>query len=280
MSGAGKRHALRFFEDAGHYCVDNLPAALVPAFADLSANGRAPRDRVALFVDARGGDDLAQLPGYLKTLEASGLRAQVLFLETSDEVLHRRYSESRRRHPMSPNGSIEEGIRIERELLAPIRERADLLLDTSSISESDLRERIAEVFAGNKQSAALTISVMSFGFKYGLPHEADLVFDLRFLPNPYYDAEFRHIPGTEPEVREYVLNNEAARAFLEHVKGLLKFLIPQYRAEPKSYLTIAVGCTGGRHRSVAVAPEIVRLLRDLKYDARLRHRDIDREADF
>ncbi len=210
MSGAGKSHAFRFFEDLGHYCVDNLPASLVPNLAELVAAADTPHERVAVFVDARSGGDLSNLPEYLSGVEVLGLRPKILFLETSDEVLHQRYSESRRRHPMSPNGSIEEGIRLEREWLAPVRERADLLVDTSSISASDLRERIAEVFAGSKQAKSLTVGVMSFGFKFGLPQEADLVFDVRFLPNPYYDEELRPLAGFEPEVREYVLNNETA----------------------------------------------------------------------
>lgn len=279
LSGSGKSQTLRFFEDRGYYCVDNLPVALVETFAELVGQSEAPGNRIAVCVDARAGQDLLNLPSCLDAVAELGFRPDTLFLETSDEVLHQRFSESRRRHPCSPTGSIEEGIRLERELLAPIRDRADLVVDTSAISTSELRERVMGMFTGAEDRRTLTISVLSFGFKFGLPQEAELVFDVRFLPNPYYDSELRSQAGNEPEVHEYVLNNDVAREFLQRVRGLLKFLIPRYAAEPKSYLTIAVGCTGGRHRSVAVAGEILRLLRELQYDARLRHRDIARTSE-
>jgi len=277
LSGSGKSQALRFFDDLGFYCVDNLPAALVPTFADLVMQADSPRNRIAVCVDARSGKDLLNLPSYLDAVAEMGFRPDTLFLESSDDVLHRRYGESRRRHPSSPTGGIKEGIQRERELLSPILGRADLVVDTSELSPAELRERIGAMFSGKIAGRGLTISVVSFGFKYGAPHEADLVWDVRFLPNPYYDEELRSLTGSEPEVREYVLNNDVAREFLRRIKGLLKFLLPRYVEEPKSYLTIAVGCTGGRHRSVSVAREIVRLLRDLKFDTRLRHRDVDRE---
>lgn len=277
MSGAGKRHVLQLFEDLGHDCVDNIPAALIPALGELMASSKLLHDRIAVFVDARSGVDLLNLPGYLDTVAKLGFHPETLFLDTSDEVIQHRYSESRRRHPVSPDGSIEEGIRLEREWLAPIRERADLYVDTSAISASELRERIAALFSSTREVGSLTISVTSFGFKYGLPPEADMVFDVRFLPNPHHDEELRPQSGLDPAVREYVVNNEEAQTFLRHMNGMIKFLIPLYEAEPKAYLTMAIGCTGGRHRSVAVSSEIARLLRDLNYDVRLRHRDVDRE---
>ncbi|MCH7908928.1 MAG: RNase adapter RapZ [Candidatus Hydrogenedentes bacterium] len=277
MSGAGKRHVLQLFEDLGHDCVDNLPAALIPALGELMASSTVPHQRMVVFVDARSGADLLNLPDYLDTVAKLGFRPETLFLDTSDEVIQHWYSESRRRHPVSPGGSIEEGIRLEREWLEPIRERADLYVDTSTISASELRERIAALFSSIREPGSLTISVTSFGFKYGLPPEADLVFDVRFLPNPHHDEELRPLSGLEPAVREYVVNNEEAQTFLRHMNGMIKFLIPLYEAEPKAYLTMAIGCTGGRHRSVAVSSEIARLLRDLNYDVRLRHRDVDRE---
>ena len=277
LSGAGKSQALRFFEDNGYYCVDNLPVALIPTFAELAMESEATRNRLAVCVDGRAGRDLENLPRYLDSIAERGFRPDTLFLETSDTVLLQRYSESRRRHPCSPTGSIEEGIRRERELLGAIRDRADLVLDTSAISNAELRERIMSVFGAEGDHRALTVTVVSFGFKYGLPPDADMILDVRFLPNPYYDDDLRSLPGNEPEVRDYVLNNDVAQEFIERMKGMLKFLMPKYEAEPKSYLTLAVGCTGGRHRSVAVAGELLRLLRDLDYDARLRHRDVTRD---
>jgi len=189
----------------------------------------------------------------------------------------KRYSESRRRHPAAPSGSVEEGIRRERDLLRPIHERADLVIDTSTTSLAELRERVASAFQGERAAQELFITVMSFGFKYGVPPEADLVFDARFLPNPHYDPELRPQTGNDPDVRDYVLHNAAGREFIERLRGLLKFLLPLYAAEPKSYLTIAVGCTGGRHRSVAVAHELALLFREMQFAARLRHRDISRD---
>lgn len=278
LSGAGKSQALRFLEDLGYYCVDNLPASLIPTFAGLVINASPPKRRVAVCVDARAGEELLSLPAYLDEVAERGMRPDTLFLDTSDEVLVHRYSESRRRHPCAPNGTVEEGIRRERELLEPIRGRADLLLDTSSMSVSELRERIAGMFMVAKAGREMLVTVLSFGFKQGVPPEADLVFDVRFLRNPFYDPELRPLTGLDPSVREFVLENATAQEFLERLKGLVRFLVPLYASEPKSYLTIAVGCTGGRHRSVAVAQELVVSLREMKCNARLRHRDIERDG--
>ena len=274
LSGAGKSQALKVLEDLGYYCVDNLPTTLVAPFAEAIAGSTPRYRRIAVCVDVRAGQELVNLPSILDHVGERGIRVETLFLDSSNAVLLRRYSESRRRHPAATGGSIEEGIGRERELLAPIRARADLILDTSAVALPELRERIAAMFVGERRAQDLVITVMSFGFKYGLPPEADLVFDVRFLPNPYYDAELRPLTGNEPEVRDFVMNNAAAREFMERLKGLLTFLIPQYMAEPKAYLTIAVGCTGGQHRSVAVANEIMQFLRSLKYEGRLRHRDV------
>ncbi len=277
MSGAGKTLALRFFEDQGHYCIDNLPATLVPKLAELISDSDSPKKRTAVCVDARSGNDLTQLPGYVDEVRKLGFKAQILFLEASNEVLHRRYSESRRRHPTAEKGGIEEGIRREWEMLAPIRGEADLILDTSTMSASDLRERIASMVSNPAGSHKMIVEVVSFGFKYGNPKEANLLMDVRFLPNPYYDEDLRQLTGNDADVREYVLNNDKAREFFGHAKGMLKYLMPQYEAEPKAYLTIAIGCTGGRHRSVAMAQEVLWLLRDMAYDVRIRHRDIDQQ---
>jgi RNase adapter protein RapZ len=276
MSGAGKSQALRFLEDLGYSCVDNLPASLIPTFADLVVNSGRPTKRFAVCVDARAGDDLVKLPAYLDEAVEVGVQPDALFLDSSDEVLVHRYSESRRRHPSAPSGSVEEGIRRERELLGPIRGRADLVLDTTAMSIAELRERIAGMFAGTKETGSLFITVMSFGFKHGVPPEADLVLDVRFLPNPFYDKELRPQTGNDPAVRDFVLKNPDGKEFMERIRGLLKFLIPRYVAEPKSYLTVAVGCTGGRHRSVAVAHELSVFLREFQHTPRVRHRDIGR----
>lgn len=279
LSGAGKSQTLRFLEDLGYYCIDNLPPALIPTIADLAHNAAKPRKRIAVCVDARGGEDLLNLPAHLDEAAERGLRPEILYLESNDAVLLRRYSESRRKHPGSPEGSVEEGIQRERDLLAPIRLRANLILDTSSTSVSQLRERVAAVFAGERKSKDLLIGLLSFGFKFGVPQEADLVFDVRFLPNPFYDAELRPLSGEDPRVSAYVLNNADGKEFLERTKGLLAFLVPKYAEEPKSYLTIAVGCTGGRHRSVAIAHELLNFIREMQWPVTLRHRDLGRTAE-
>jgi len=277
LSGAGKTLALRFFEDQGHYCVDNLPATLVPKLTELISQSDPPRKRTAVCVDARSGNDLMLLPNYVDEVRKLGFKTEILFLEASNELINRQYSESRRRHPLAEQGGIEEGIRRECELLSPIREQADLILDTSTMNGSELRERIASMVTNPTGSHKMVVEVVSFGFKYGPPKEANLLLDVRFLPNPFYDEDLRPLTGNDPDVRDFVLNNDKARDFFHHAKGMLKYLMPQYEAEPKAYLTIAVGCTGGRHRSVAMAQEMLWLLRDLKYDVRIRHRDIERE---
>lgn len=277
LSGSGKTQALRFLEDVGYYCVDNLPAPLLPTFAELIAS--SGRRRAAACVDARAGQDLQDLPRWLDDAAAMGTRADVLYLDCSDEVLVQRYSETRRRHPLAPAGPIEEGIRRERELLSPARARADAVIDTSNLSVAELRERVAALFVAREARQDLAVTVLSFGFKRGVPPEADLVLDVRFLPNPHYDPELRPRTGADPDVRDYVLDNPDGTEFLERLTGLLKFLMPRYAREPKSYLTIAVGCTGGRHRSVAVAHAIAVLLREMKYNVQLRHRDLAPNAD-
>jgi RNase adapter protein RapZ len=276
LSGSGKGQAMRILEDLGYYCVDNLPATLIPKLAELVLSPGGSGKRIAVCVDARTGDDLLNLPAYLQAVAELGVRPDAVFLDSATEILMRRYSETRRRHPSAPDGNVEEGVRRERELLAPIRAQADLVIDTSATSVAELRERIASMFQGPKDARGITFTLVSFGFKYGLPPEADLVLDVRFLPNPYYEKDLRQLSGLDDEVRDYVLNNDTAREFLARLRGMLKFLVPQYIAEPKSYLTIAVGCTGGRHRSVAVAAEMALFLRSLQHDTRIRHRDIER----
>ncbi|HRI88191.1 MAG TPA: RNase adapter RapZ [Candidatus Hydrogenedentes bacterium] len=279
LSGAGKSQTLRFLEDLGYYCIDNLPPALIPTIADLALNAGRLRRRIAVCVDVRGGDDLLNLPAYLDDAAERGLRPETLFLESADAVLVRRYSESRRKHPATPDGTVEEGIQRERALLAPIRTRATLVLDTSTTSIGQLRERVAAVFAEERRTQAMLVGVMSFGFKFGVPQEADVVLDVRFLPNPFYDSELRALSGEDPRVASFVIDNEDGQEFLSRTRDMLAFLLPKYAAEPKSYLTIAVGCTGGRHRSVAVARVLSSYIQELQWPVTLRHRDVARVAD-
>jgi UPF0042 nucleotide-binding protein len=276
MSGAGKSQALRFLEDLGFYCVDNLPPALIPTLADLVVAPAAhPQRRIAVCIDARASEELQHLPAYLDEVAERGVRPDAVFLDSSDDVILRRYSETRRRHPNAPGADVEAGITRERELLAPMRARADLIIDTSAISVAELRLRIEEMFREPAHERELLVTVMSFGFKNGLPPAADLVFDVRFLPNPHYVDALRPRTGVDPDVRDYVMDNDDARAFIARLEQLLDFLLPRYRAELKSYLTLAIGCTGGRHRSVAVANHLAHFIRGLSYDVRLRHRDVD-----
>ncbi|MBX7257556.1 MAG: RNase adapter RapZ [Candidatus Hydrogenedentes bacterium] len=280
MSGAGKSHALRLLEDIGFYCIDNLPASLIHTIAELALHADHPQKQIAVCVDVRGGEDLQNLPAYLDEVGEMGIRPEVLFLESTDAILQQRYSETRRRHPASSStGSVIEGIKRERELLAPVRARADLVVDTTSTSIAQLRERVVAVFQAGQEPQQMLITVVSFGFKNGLPAEADLVVDVRFLPNPYYDPALRPLTGEDAPVREFVLKNPLAAEFLERMKSMAEFLIPRYAAEPKSYLTICVGCTGGQHRSVAVARELYRYIQSIHPNTRIRHRDANRSGE-
>ncbi len=273
LSGAGKTQALRFLEDQGFFCVDNLPATLLPTFAQLINSAESPHPRVAVCVDARAGLELAKLPEYLRQITAMGFRPHLVFLDTDDATLHKRYSESRRPHPGSPAGSIEEGIAREREILGALRERADVVIDTSNMNIGELRNHIATLALHGDAPKEMRVSLLTFGYKHGVPKEADLVFDVRFLPNPHYDDALRPRDGRDAAVRAFVLENEEAQAFLFHLTQLLEFLVPRYAAEPKSYLTIAIGCTGGRHRSVAIAEELAVFLTSLGYPVTVKHRD-------
>jgi len=273
LSGAGKTHALRFLEDQGFFCVDNLPATLLSTFAQLINSAESPHPRVAVCVDARAGLELAKLPDYLRNISAMGFRPELVFLDTDDATLHKRYSESRRPHPGSPAGSIEEGIAHEREILGSLRERADVVIDTSNMSTGDLRNHIAALALHGEPQKEMRVSLLTFGYKHGVPKEADLVFDVRFLPNPHYDEMLRPRDGRDPAVRAFVLENEEAQAFLYRLTQLLEFLVPRYAAEPKAYLTLAIGCTGGRHRSVAIAEELAVFLTSLGYPVTIKHRD-------
>jgi len=276
LSGSGKGSILKTFEDLGFYCVDNLPVALIPAFSELYVEGVGEVERAALLVDAREGQQIAELPGIYRKLR-SERPATLVFIEASDDALLRRFSETRRPHPLGQDYSIAEGIREERRRMAPIRRLADVTIDTTKFNIHELRQFILDRFqkAGRRP---LLVSVVSFGFRYGIPAEADLVFDVRFLPNPYFVPRLRPLSGKNPRVAGYIRSFPQTGEFLRRIEGLLFYLIPHYIREGKSYLTVALGCTGGRHRSVALAEVIRRALERKGYSAKAVHRDLDRSA--
>lgn len=278
MSGAGKSAASRSLEDLGFYCIDNLPATLIPKVAELCAQSEKRIERVALVVDAREGRFLDSLFDILGDLRRDSHLVRVVFLEASDEVLVRRFSESRRPHPLAPGGSALEGIRVERARLAQIKAKADLVIDTSSFTVHEFRKLLASSFLDLPAPPRTALSLLSFGYRHGLPVDADLVFDARCLPNPHFVEALQPLTGQAPQVLEYVLGFAQARGFVERIQGFLNFTLPLYVQEGKAYLTIAVGCTGGRHRSVVLAEELARLLREAGHEVSVRHRDVERPA--
>ena len=275
LSGSGKGSALKAFEDLGYYCVDNLPVGLIPRFADMCAAHASRIRRSAVVVDIREGESLSQLPVAYQRLGRDGLNVALLFLEASDEALIHRFEETRRPHPLGRNLPVREGIRLERSLLKPMRHLADTVIDTSRMNVHELRQLIQDRFGGRRRKTML-VSVLSFGFKHGVPHDADLVFDVRFLPNPNFVTGLREKSGIDPEVREYVESQALTREFISRVSDLLLFLLPNYVREGKSYLTIAIGCTGGRHRSVALAEHIGDFLDGEGFKTKIIHRNLQR----
>ena len=277
VSGSGKSTALRALEDAGFYCVDNLPIVLLEKLLQLSGRTAGEVSSIAAVVDARDVRFLSEAPRIIGELRGLGVDLTVLFLDASDESLVRRYSETRRRHPLSGSaGTVEEGVAAERQALAGLRAVADEVVDTSSLNVHDLKRLVGRRFTTG-EGAKLGVTVVSFGFRYGLPAHADLVLDVRFLPNPYFVPELRARLGTDPEVRDFVLSQPDAQAFLDRLYDFGGFLLPRYKAEGKSYLTIAIGCTGGKHRSVAIAGELARRLEVAGQAVRLWHRDLEKE---
>ncbi|MGA7921925.1 MAG: RNase adapter RapZ [Candidatus Acidiferrales bacterium] len=276
LSGSGKGSVLNTFEDLGFYCVDNLPVSLIPTFSELYGEGSGEIERAALLVDAREGEQIEKLPGIYRKL-ATEHPATLVFVEASDAVLIRRFSETRRPHPLGQDGSIAQGIRLERQRMAPIRKLADVVIDTSRFNIHELRQFIIDRFQ-NPGHRPLLISVVSFGYRYGIPADADLVFDVRFLPNPHFVPRLRPLTGRDQRVARYIRSFAQTGQFLRKLESLLFYLIPQYIREGKSYLTVAVGCTGGRHRSVALAEVIRRELKRKGYSAKVVHRDIDKTA--
>ena len=278
MSGAGKTQVVRAMEDIGYFCVDNLPPMLIPKFAELCAQSAGQVTKIGLVVDIRGRQFFDTLVQTLEELEKQGHRYEMLFLEASDETLIRRYKETRRRHPMAPHGRISEGIARERERVDQVRGRATHIIDTSELSTTDLREKITALFTSEHECQRMSITVVSFGFKYGIPLDADMVFDVRFLPNPFYVESLRRKSGEVAEVGEYIWKWPITQQFMEKVTDFVDFLVPNYIKEGKSQLIIAIGCTGGMHRSVFVAGKIHESLKNKGYKVNLDHRDMKKNV--
>lgn len=279
MSGAGKSTALKMMEDIGFYCVDNLPIPLLEKFVELSDLQNAELERVALGIDARSGQALDELRLVLDRIKANGGSYEILYLEASDSVLVKRYKETRRNHPLAPGERVDKGIALEREKLAFLKERANYIVDTSQLLTRELKSELEKIFIKNQNYKSLFITVLSFGFKYGIPVDSDLVFDVRFLPNPYYVEGLRKKTGNDAEIQEYVLQFQEAHEFLDKLSDLVNFLIPNYIMEGKNQLVISIGCTGGKHRSVTLANELYKRLSDkTEYGLKIEHRDIGKDA--
>lgn len=280
MSGAGKTVAIRSFEDLGYFCIDNLPPALIPKFIELIENSSGQMNKVAFVIDLRAREFFEQLFDVIDSIIASdklNVTPFILFLDAKDSKLIQRYKETRRSHPLAPKGLLLEGIQEERKILEEIKGRAQLIIDTTDLKPLELRERIIEKFS-NDEKHSFTVNIMSFGFKYGIPLDADLVFDVRFLPNPHYIDHLRPKTGLNEEVSSYVLKWSETQEFLEKLADLLKFVIPQYKREGKSQVVIGIGCTGGKHRSVTLTEHLGKLFSE-DYYVHIRHRDIDKGKD-
>lgn len=274
LSGSGKSTAMAALEDQGFYCVDNLPVQLVEQFLDLCAKATPPIEKIALALDAREADFLAELPTAMKSLREGQTDVQLLFLESSVQTLVNRYRETRRVHPLSPDGSVERGIEVEREQLREVQALADRVIDTSTMNVHELKAAVVQHVSGKRRPTV--VNLLSFGFRYGTPAALELLFDARFLPNPYFEARLRERTGRETEVADYVLENERGRAFFGRLDDWLEYLLPLYDAEGKAYVTIGVGCTGGRHRSVALVEALAASLRERGREANVEHRDVER----
>jgi UPF0042 nucleotide-binding protein len=276
LSGAGKSTATKALEDLGFFCIDNLPVTLLPKLLELVSHGTSDEvQRLAIVVDAREGRFLDSTPAALDEVRREGHQLEVVFFDCADDALIRRFSETRRRHPLSPDGSVQEGIAEERRVLAQLRALADQIVDTTRMNVHELRDAITAKFGAPGEDDKLNLTLLSFGFRNGIPPASDLVFDVRFLPNPYFVEGLKPHPGTDPRVSAWVLERMQAQEFLARLESLLQFLIPQYRAEGKSYLTVSIGCTGGRHRSVALAEELGRRLTEKhRANVKVTHRDV------
>lgn len=278
MSGAGKSTALNMLEDMGFFCVDNLPVALLPSFGQIAFDRKVEVNQVAVTVDIRNGDQLQGLTNQLAVLYELGIKYEILFLDADEKTLVKRYKETRRTHPLAREDRIETGIQRERTMVSFIREKADYIIDTTSLLTRELKQELEKIYVNEEHYSNFIVTILSFGFKYGIPADADLVFDVRFLPNPYYDPELRPLTGNDPAIQQYVTRSGDARIFLDKLEDMLGFLIPHYIDEGKYHLVIGIGCTGGKHRSVTIANGIYKRLKNLPYSVRIEHRDIENDS--
>lgn len=278
ISGAGKSLVANYLEDAGFYCIDNLPPLLIPKIAEICSQSYRKMDKIALVIDIRGGELLNDLFPALDALKKDGHTYEILFMEASDNVVIKRYKESRRSHPLDHEGSLKKAIAAERRVLEKIKDRANYVIDTSNLTPKQLKEAITGIIVNSEEFGGLIINIISFGFKYGIPIECDLVFDVRFIPNPYYIESMKKHTGKHEHVRNYVLGMPETKEFNEKLNALLDFLIPNYVKEGKSQLVIGIGCTGGRHRSVVIADELMKTLTEKKHRVVIEHRDIDKDG--
>lgn len=279
MSGAGKSTALKMMEDIGYFCVDNLPIPLLEKFSQMTETENAGLDKVAVGVDIRSGQSLEELSSILSRMKVGGMNFEILFLDAEDSVLVRRYKETRRSHPLAGGERVDKGIALERKRVEFLRRQADFIIDTSQLLTRELKGELEKIFVEDKDYRSLFITVLSFGFKYGIPADSDLVFDVRFLPNPYYLAELRPKTGNDREIQEFVLKFPEAHEFLDKLQDMVTFLIPHYIAEGKNQLIISIGCTGGKHRSVTLANELfLRLKGQNEYGIKIEHRDMGKDA--
>lgn len=278
MSGAGKSQAIKCFEDMNFYCVDNLPPVLIPKFAEICIKSSGMITNAAVVVDIRGGELFKEIDKAVDELKTMGIDPEILFLDANEDALVKRYKETRRKHPLSPDGKIKDGIGKEKQLLSQIKSKSDYHIDTSSFISQQLKKALAEIFDDSNSSEGLLIDVMSFGFKYSIPIDADLVFDVRFLPNPFYIEQLKSMNGTQKEVQDFVLKWPQTSEFLEKLYDMITYLIPYYQEEGKSQLVIAIGCTGGMHRSVTMAEKLYERLIANNFKVIKHHRDIEKDG--
>lgn len=278
MSGAGKSTALKNLEDFGYFCVDNLPVELIPKFAEIAYDSGTEVNNVAIGVDIRSGGGIVRLSGYLEELKTQGYPFEILFLDASDEVIVKRYKETRRTHPLARDSRVESGIAKERQKIGYLRDIAGYIIDTSNLLTREFRSELEKIFIENQEYNNFIITIVSFGFKYGIPRDADLVFDVRFLPNPYYVSDLKALTGNDKPVQDFVMNAPEAGEFLGKLQDMMQFLIPNYVKEGKNQLVVAVGCTGGKHRSVTLANGLYRVLLSSDCSVRIEHRDIGKDA--
>ena len=279
LSGAGKSTALKMLEDDRYFCVDNLPVPLMNKFVSLMTGAKEEEiQNAAIGIDARSGPSLEELSAVLDQLKAEGHKIEILFLDADDKVLVKRYKETRRSHPLAMNGRVDDGILKERQIMKFLKDRADYIIDTTHLLTRELKKEIDNIFVDNGRFSNMMISVLSFGFKYGIPVDSDLVFDVRFMPNPYYEEDLKHKTGNDKEVQDFVLSSPVSGEFLEKLQDMIRFLIPNYIAEGKHQLVISIGCTGGKHRSVTIANRLYECLKkDEEYGIKITHRDIGKE---